>query len=139
MNKYLGITLIVLALALAVVPFFTDCQSQGNFLVTAAGKEVSMKCHWTGVAEIGVTVPLLLVGILTFAGSRKTDLRNLGVLAIFLGGMAIAFPAGLIGVCQTPTMVCNTAMKPALTILGSLSAAGGLGIILTSRKETDKV
>jgi hypothetical protein len=103
LNKFFGIFLIVLALAIAIVPFFTDCQSQGQALTTSAGKTVPMKCHWTGIAEIGVAIPLLGVGIMMTLSRRKESVRYLSVIGMILGGLAIAFPSGLIGYCQTPT------------------------------------
>jgi hypothetical protein len=136
-TKFLGIALIVFALGIAIIPTFTDCQSQGKALTTDTGKTIPMKCHWTGIAEIGVAVPLIAVGAMMTANRRKDDLRNLGILGIMLGGLAIAFPAGLIGVCQTPTMICATAMKPALIALGSLAIVGSAVAIVLSRKISD--
>jgi hypothetical protein len=57
MNKFLGITLIVIALAIAIIPAFTDCQSQGRSLALANGGTTAMKCHWTAQAEIASGVP----------------------------------------------------------------------------------
>ena len=137
MNKFLGIAIIVLALAIAVVPAFTDCQSQGKSLTTTTGKAVPMKCHWNGIAEIGVAVPLVTVGAMMTLNRRKNNLMTMGVLGIVLGGMAIAFPNGLIGVCTTPTMICHTVMKPALTVFGSLAIVGSLGAMVLGRKLKD--
>ena len=134
MNKFFGIAILVLALAIAIVPAFTDCQSQGKSLTTSTGKAVPMKCHWTGIAEIGVAVPLLTVGAMMTINRRKNNLMTMGVLGIVLGGMVIAFPSGLIGVCSTPTMICHTVMKPALTVFGTLAVVGSLGAMVLSRK-----
>lgn len=133
MNKLLGVTLIVLAFAIAVLPTFTDCQSQGKSLTLANGKTIPMKCHWTGVAEIAVGVPLFATGFLTVFNRRKQNLLSMGSLAAILGIMAILLPNKLIGVCQT-TMLCNTVMQPALTVMGSLVILGGVGMMLFSRK-----
>ncbi|MDD5289416.1 MAG: DUF4418 family protein, partial [Dehalococcoidales bacterium] len=95
------------------------------------------KCHWNGIAEIGVAVPLVTVGAMMTFNRRKNSLMTLGVLGIVLGGMAVAFPNGLIGVCATPTMLCHTVMKPTLTALGSLAIAGSLGIMILNRKAKD--
>jgi len=134
MFRIFGVVLIVLAIGLAVVPAFTDCQSQGKAITLANGKEIPMKCHWTGIAEIGVAVPMALGGIMMIRSRRKSELTNLNVMGIALGALAIAFPTVLIGVCQTPTMSCVTAMKPALIGLGSLAVGLSLvGIILTRR------
>ena len=137
MYKFFGILIVVLALAIAIVPAFTDCQSQGKSLTTSAGKAVPMKCHWNGIAEIGVAVPLLAVGAMMAANRRKYNLRNLSIMGIVLGALAVAFPAGLIGVCATPTMICHTVMGPTLTVLGSVAIVGSIGAMVYSRKVTE--
>ena len=134
MNKLLGILLIVAALAIAIVPAFTDCQSQGKSLTLTSGKNVPMKCHWTGIAEISTGVPLIGVGAMMVASRRKANLYSLGIMGVILGIFVIALPTSLIGVCQTPTMICHTVMKPALTVLGSVAIAGSIGAIVLARK-----
>jgi hypothetical protein len=96
-----------------------------------------MKCHWTGIAEVGVAIPLLTVGAVMTANRRKQNMMTMGILGIVLGAMAIAFPNGLIGVCATPTMTCHTVMKPALTVFGSLAIVGSLGAMVLARKAKD--
>ena len=124
MNKIFGIVFIFLALAIAIVPTFTDCQSQGKSLALTSGKTVPMKCHWTGVAEIVTGVPLVAVGVMMAVTRKRTNLFSLGVMGVVLGIMAILLPTSLIGVCQTPTMTCHTVMRPALMVLGSVVIAG---------------
>lgn len=140
MFKVFGITLIVLAVALATVPTFTDCQSQGKAIELPNGKTVAMKCHWSGVAEIGVAAPLVVVGAMMTFSRRKNTLGSLSVLGVVLGAMAISFPAGLIGVCSNPMMTCVSAMKPALLSLGGVTAAVGVvGLVLSRRKKDDDI
>ena len=134
MNKFFGIALVLIAVAIAVVPHYSDCQSQGRILTTADGKQVSMKCHWSGIAEIGVAVPLAIVGGMLAFTRRRSNLFSLGILGVALGALAIAFPGGLIGTCTVPTMICNTAMKPALYVLGGMTIIGGAGSLYLSRK-----
>ena len=134
MHRFLGVALVALALAIAFVPAFTDCQSQGKALTTNTGKTVPMKCHWTGIAEIGVAAPLLVVGAMMVANRRKENVRTLGVMGVVLGGLAIAFPAGLIGVCQTPTMLCASVMKPTLVTLGAVAIGASLGAMILTRR-----
>ncbi|OGO06572.1 MAG: hypothetical protein A2Y92_04440 [Chloroflexi bacterium RBG_13_57_8] len=136
MLKVLGVTLVVLAVALAIVPHYTDCQSQGLELTTANGKAVPMKCHWTGVAEFGMAFPLAAVGAMMIISRRKETLSFLSVTGIILAGVSIALPNGLIGVCATPTHTCATTMKPALTALGGIIAGASiLGLILSARSK----
>lgn len=136
MLKVLGTVLVVLALAIAIVPQFTDCYSQGHLVTLANGTTQPMKCHWTARAEIGVGLPLLGVGAVLAASRRKGTAISISILGVVLGAVAIALPAGLIGTCAAATHICNTAMKPALTILGSLTIAGSLGAMVLARKTT---
>jgi hypothetical protein len=131
MSKFLGITLVILALAIAIVPAFTDCQSQGKSISLANGKTVPMKCHWTGVAEIAVGVPLVGVGLMMIPSRRKVSLMNLGIMGSILGIMAVLLPNKLIGVCSS-SMLCNTVMQPTLTALGAVAIVGSLGAMVLS-------
>jgi uncharacterized membrane protein YkvI len=124
--KYLGIVLVALALVAAIVPQFTDCS---GLLQLANGKTTSMKCHWTAQAEIAVAIPLLAVGALMTFSKRKETFRALSISGIILGALIIALPTKLIGVCMTPTMVCRTAMQPALIGVGALAV--GLSLVGT--------
>jgi hypothetical protein len=67
MNKFLGIALVVVAIAIAVVPHFTDCLSQGHLVTLANGATQPMKCYWPAQAEIAVGIPFAGVGILFHA------------------------------------------------------------------------
>jgi len=138
MTRILGVTIIVLALAISIIPSFTDCASQGGALTLASGKEIPMKCHWTAKAEIAVGVPLMAVGAVTVVNRRKQALMALGIVGGLLGLFAILLTTnGLIGVCTTPTMICRTVMKPAMTVLGSAAIAASLAIIVIARRTTD--
>ena len=134
MNRVLGITLVVFALAIAVVPHFTDCFSQGSLLTLANGNTQPMKCHWSAQAEIAVGAPLVAVGAILPFSRRKGMTSSLAVLGIVLGAVALALPYSLIGTCSMPTMLCNTAMKPALTALGSVAIVGSLGVMLSASR-----
>ena len=136
MNKFLGISLAVLGVALAAVPFITDCASQGQFMTNAMGMQMPMRCYGNRVAELSVGVPLFVVGgIMTFAKFKsKAGFLSLSILAVLAGVAGILMPTSIVGTCPNPTEICNTVMKPALVIIGSLTIAGGLvGLVSTSR------
>jgi hypothetical protein len=118
--KITAVLMVVLALAIGVIPQFTDCESQGRHLTLADGRSIPMKCHWTGQAELALAGPLFVTGSLLAFNKRKETLRNLSVLGGILGIFVILLPTALIGVCANPDMVCNSIMKPALILLGSL-------------------
>ncbi len=136
MNKVLGIILVVLALAILIIPMFTDCESQGKSITLPNGKTIPMKCHWSGVAEIVAGVPLALVGVLMCFTKKKLGFLILSTIGAVLGILVILIPTTLIGVC-TSGMICETVMKPALTIMGSLVIAVSLcGFLLMRRAES---
>jgi hypothetical protein len=134
MKKVLNISLIALALVIAIVPLFTDCQSQGRALTLQNGSQVPMKCHWTAIAEIGVGTMLGLTGLLMLRSKQKETNVSLGILGMASGALAILFPTALIGVCATPTMICNMVMRPTMILAGSLAIAISLGLLYTTRK-----
>jgi hypothetical protein len=137
--RVIGITLMLLALALIAVPRFTDCESQGKAIETATGGTVSMNCHWSGIAEIGVAIPMYIVGAVMTTSRRRKTLAFLSLLGIVLGGLAIAFPTKLIGVCADPTMLCSTLMKPVLILLGGGAiVASGIGFGMSMAKSMSK-
>ncbi len=133
-TKILGIALVVVALAIALVPQFTDCLSQGQMVALANGTKQPMKCHWSAQAEIAVGAPLVAVGAILPFSRRRGTTRSLAVLGIVLGAVAIALPYSLSGTCAMPTHFCNTAMKPALTALGSVAIVGSLGVMLSASR-----
>lgn len=135
--KVIGALLIVLALAIGVIPQFTDCESQGRQLTLEGGRQIPMKCHWTARAELGLAVPLLATGIMLVPSRRRETQRNLGLMGSVLGVLAIALPNNLIGVCGNPDMICNSVMKPTLTLTGGLVVGLGLigAVMAMTRKE----
>jgi hypothetical protein len=134
MKKVLSISLIGLALVIAVVPLFTDCQSQGRSLTLQNGSAVPMKCHWTAIAEIGVGIMLGLTGLLMLRSQRKETERSLGILGVSSGALAILFPTALIGVCANPSMTCNMVMLPTMILAGTLAIAISAGLLLNTRR-----
>lgn len=118
--KITGVLLILLAIVIGVTPLFTDCASQGRQLTLANGRTIPMKCHWTGLAEFTLAVPMLVVGALMAFDKGKRNLRNLNIVSAVLGVFVILLPTALIGVCANPDMLCNSIMRPTLILLGTL-------------------
>jgi len=133
--RVLGVTLIVLALVTAILPQFTDCQSQGKVLTLANGKTVSMKCHWTARAELATSIPLIGVGAMLGFSRRRETWRYLSIAGIILGAFVVALPTSLIGVCSSG-MPCHTVMQPVSVAVGSLAIVTSLtGMVLSFRKK----
>ena len=134
MKKVMGGLIVFLALVIAIVPAFTDCLSQGRAITTQDGKSVPMKCHWTGIAEIGVAIPLAMIGLLSFRKQRKESTRSLAAVGFACGALALLFPTYLIGVCAMPTMICNMIMRPTLVLSGILIMAASVVLYINSRE-----
>ncbi len=136
--KVAAISLVLLAVLIAVVPIFSDCLSAGWMLTLDNGREIPMKCHWTGRAELGLGLPLLAVGVTMFFSRRRESRRNLGIVGVTLGVVTILLPTILIGVCNSPDMPCHSIMQPALTLMGILVIGISLAVaILNWRPEQE--
>jgi len=133
--KAIGISFIVFALAIGLVPQFTNCSAQGRSLELANGNTTPMKCYWTARAELAVAGPLLLIGSLMVFNRRKETLRTLSVLGAALGLFAILLPTTLIGVCASDEMLCNILMKPTLIFSGILTLTLGLLGLVVGREQ----
>ena len=134
MKTVLGIVMIVCALALAIAPAFTDCESAGKTLTTADGRSVSMKCHWAGVAEVAAAIPLGIAGIYALRSRRKETLRFAGLVGAVSGLMAILLPTVLIGTCGSPMMICNLLMRPIVLASGIVAMAASAGLFFVARE-----
>ncbi|HSJ53696.1 MAG TPA: DUF4418 family protein [Anaerolineae bacterium] len=124
--KVAAFAMMILAVLIGVVPMFTDCESAGRMLTLEDGRQVSMKCHWTARAELGLALPLLAVGAMMPFSKNKGSRRILGIAGAALGIVTILLPTELIGVCMSPEMPCVSTMKPALLLMGALVTAIGL-------------
>lgn len=136
--KIIGAVLIVLALVVAIVPMFTDCQSQGRAIVLENGKTIPMKCHWSGVAELVVAVPLFVLGVMDIINRNPLVFRYLSILGIVLGIFIILIPTNLIGVCISPEMLCSSVMRPILILAGILVVVANLAGVWISFKSQNK-
>ena len=132
--KAIGVLLVVLSLVVAIVPQFTDCDSQGKAIALPNGKTMPMKCHWSGQAELAVAAPLAVVGVLLVLSRRRETIRALALLGIVLGVAVVLVPTGLIGVCSSDMMLCKVMMQPALILAGALAVVLSVVAVLLAGK-----
>jgi hypothetical protein len=132
--KTAGVVIAVLALAIGLIPMFTDCESQGKAITLPNGTTIAMRCHWTARAELATAGPLLAIGLVTSLNRKQESLRSMAALAIVLGVFVILLPTSLIGVCANPDMLCSMVMKPALVFAGILVIATGLLMLARARR-----
>ena len=136
--KILGILIMVLAVLIAMVPLFYNCQHDGKSMTLANGAKAPMRCFWTAMAAIATAVPLFGIGLLQAFSRQKETRRSLGIVGGLLGAMAIALPTILIGVCAHPDASCNLVMKPALIFMGVLVIALSVTSALTPGPRVDQ-
>ena len=136
--KVTGILIFCLALVIGILPMFTDCQSQGRALDVGNGKTVAMKCHWTGIAELVIAIPLAALGGMLAFSKRKETGMSLSALGALLGVFVVLIPTTLIGVCASNMMLCNMLMSPALVLLGVLVVAASLTQLIISYRAQEQ-
>jgi hypothetical protein len=137
--KAIGIIFGMLALAIGVVPQFTNCSAQGHAIELPDGRTIPMKCHWTAMAAPAVAVPLLILGGLMFFSRRRETLPALSLLGAVLGIFAILLPTYLIGVCASDEMLCNIEMKPTMIFSGAVTLGAGLaGLVLAGKTRSGR-
>lgn len=135
--KAVGILTIALAIAIAVVPIFTECLRDGKMVTTADGRSIPMKCHWTAMASLALALPLAVIGAEQAVSRRREARLDLATLGVVLGALVIALPTALIGVCTHPDALCNLVMKPTLILAGSLVLATSLFGLITSFRRAE--
>jgi hypothetical protein len=135
--KLSGILIVALAISIGVVPLFYTCESAGNLLTLENGRQVPMKCTWTARAAALTGGPLLVAGLMMGFSRKREALRSSTIMAAVLGIGAILLPTVLIGVCQHPGAPCNMVLKPALILMGSLTAGISLVSLVISERRTE--
>ena len=120
--------LAALALIGAVKIFAPVCS---KMLTLESGKEVHMKCFYTGQTALVLAVLLLAVAVLTWLA--RQDLRRFALLSIGIGVAIFLVFTGVIGVCANPDMACNTTAVWA-KISAAVAIAASLGIIFSGKE-----
>ena len=77
----------------------------GKLLTLDTGKEVPMRCYYTGQAAIAVAVILLTIAIAALLS--KSGHRKLMVISAVAAVMLFLLFSSLIGVCASPDMRCH--------------------------------
>jgi hypothetical protein len=134
MKGFLGVFLVVLGLAIAIIPQFTNCEAQGRRLTLASGATTPMKCTWTARAELATGIPILGIGAMIVFARRNETLRYMGGLSLIMGVFAMLLPTRLIGVCSS-SMQCHTVMQPSLLTFGGLVIGSGIAVMALSLRK----
>jgi hypothetical protein len=99
---------------------------------------MTMKCHWTAQAELGIGFVIVVLGILLIVFSSGLVRLGLSLSLVPVGILALLIPNTLIGICDNVHMNCHAETLPALTILSGIliiaAAAYAVYLYLESRK-----
>ena len=125
MNKTIRVLNVLLAAVIGIVPRFLACSTA----------KVTMDCHWTVQAEIAVSIPLLISGMVILITRGKEYWRSASIIGIALGISVILIPSVLIGVCPSPMMECHNLMRPLLIVFGALTIISNGGLLIYSFKK----
>ena len=134
--KYLGLPIFALALVIGILPQFTEC---AGLLKLANGMTTHMKCFWTAIAELGMSIPLAALGGLLFFSKRKETRMSLSIMGAILGVFVVLFPTTLIGVCKSNMMACRNLMLPALVLSGILVVVACVVLFVSSFRMSEPV
>lgn len=94
----------------------------GKMLDLANGNQVPMKCHWAGQAAVALSVVLLVCALVALLAKR--DHRKLMIVSAVTAVMLFLTFTGLIGVCASETMRCqSTALWGKIAAVVALVAA----------------
>jgi len=134
---------ILLGLLIALTPWyiFPICEiaeKSGTMPMDNSGDDsmnmnsgTHMTCWYTAEAEAGTGALVVLLGLVLFALPGRESRRSLGIMAIGLGVVTVLLPTYLIGMCtSSPDTPCNIGTKPALILLGVLTAITGIYLVL---------
>lgn len=132
-TKIAGGILILLGALLMLIPTLLFPGCEGLIERADGGASMPMRCHWTGLAEVGIGILILCAGLLSLAA--KTGGAGVFAMATACGVVGVLLPIKLIGVCAMPTMACRSAMAPAIYVSCALVIVTGLvGALLAGQK-----
>ena len=137
-----GAILIILGLIVAIAPwtFAPVCEvhtaenPNGLWIVTSSGKLMPMPCGYTARAEIGVGALLVILGGLAALFLTAGNKLVMGIMGISVGGLVIALPTVLTGMCAMSSHPCRTTTEPVLILLGVVVIIVSLVVILYKPK-----
>lgn len=137
--KIVGIAIIVIAVLIAVIPYFNNCSDEGDAIKLPSGKIIPMKCFWTSRASLIVGIPMAFAGLFIALSRKKETWRALAGIVALLSAFAVLLPTQLIGVCadMSKEPLCLLVMKPSLIGLGVLGIVAALAVYVLAGRGSD--
>ena len=97
--------------------------------------ESPMHCHYSFMAEIGLSAVALSASVAAFFSKGLEASRMLSIPVFVCGVFVIVFPSSLIGVCASPEMACHYGALPVWNLSGGLMALLSLVVFIISKEE----
>lgn len=124
---FIAILIMILGLLIITVPTYIlpVCSPTGVTALSADGHSHSagikfMKCHWTGQAEIGVGILIVVLGLFMLLTKLAAVRLGISIALSCIALLAAAIPTILIGVCPSEMMQCHMGTLPALLLLSGV-------------------
>lgn len=105
-----------------------------GMLETAAGKQVHMKCYYTGVVAVLLAVLFLVNGAVCFATKQKISCGAMTVALAVYAFIVLNDTMG-IGICANPDMACNVT-APYIKLCATLELIAGAASVFLGMKES---
>jgi len=104
-------------------------------IATAAGGTTPMKCHWCMLAELALSIPLIVIVVSQFFMKSYTARQVSAAFLLPLAAMIILVPQNFfIGVCKTG-MPCNSSKLAWVVVGGALIVNALLQIRFSLRQK----
>jgi len=143
-NRIFAGILILLGFLIIATPWFifpiceiADKQSSMQGMQMGTGSDQSssmtagthMTCWYTAEAETGTGALAVFAGLILLVLPGRDARQAIGGITVGIGAITILLPTVLIGMCTDPDSPCNIGTKPALVLLGLLTAVIGLWLV----------
>jgi hypothetical protein len=138
MSRLLGAITSALGFVVIILPhyIFPVCEYFGLRFELAPGIYLPMFCWYTAMAELGIGVVVVTVGLLLFFSKHNETKRALGFILGALGTVVALMPVYLIPVCPEVWHPCHIATLPALVLLGCLIVVVAMVTVVVYRGAT---
>ena len=113
---------VVMDIILAVLSAVLCLGTKFVFHACAADAESVMTCHWAEQAVTGTGAVLFIQAAAILLTGNSGTRKGISLAMVPTALLAVCIPGGLIRLCMMDTLRCHTVMRPAVMVLGILTA-----------------
>lgn len=105
-------------------------------LPTCNSESMKMACYYTGRAEIGLGILIIILGGILFVFSKEEIREGISIAQIGIGVLILLYPTKIIGLCGMSDMDCRVQTFPALIVISViLIVVSVVNILYITRKK----